>query len=430
MKNFFKDLKYFLILWITQLFSQLGSSMTNFALIIWSYQIEGSALTTALLSVCSYVPYIVMSIFAGAISDKWNKKITMLICDTFSALCTIIVMILLINSHLEVWHLYCLNALNGLMNTIQQPASYVATTLLVPKEHYQKVSGLYSISNSLISILSPMIASTLLMLFNLKVVIIFDLTTFVMAFITLLLFIDIPKVEENSTASESLSQSIKSGLQYLKQNRGIFDLFLFLAMINLIASIHNSILPAMILSVHNGGETVLGIINTVTGISTLIGSLIASMMPKPKSRVRIICDTLLISMSFENFLLALGHNIYIWCIGAVLGWLVIPIMSTNMDVLLRNYIPVDIQGRISSMRNTFQFFTIPIGYFLGGWLVDNVFEPFMAIQSKDSILIELFGSGKGSGACMLFFIIAFIGILICLIFRKDKHIWKLEQHQD
>lgn len=423
-----KNLKYFLIFWITQSFSQLGSSMTNFALIIWSYQIKGSALTTALLSICSYVPYIVMSIFAGTISDKWNKKTTILICDTFSAICTIIVMVLLINNHLEVWHLYCLNALNGLMNTIQQPTSYVATTLLVPKEQYQKISGLSSMANSLINIFSPMFATTLLTLFNLQAVIIFDLTTFVIAFITLLLFVDIPKVQENSTSSESFSQSIKNGLHYLKQNRGIFDLFLFLAMINLTASIYEAILPAMILSVNNGGETVLGLINIVTGISTLIGSFIASAMPKPKSRVKVICDTLLISMSFENFLLALGHSLPIWCIGAVLGWLVIPIMNTNMDVLLRSYIPVDIQGRILSMRNTFQFFTIPIGYFLGGWLVDNIFEPFMINQPKDSILIKLFGLGKGSGACMLFFIIAFVGILTCLIFRKDKHIWELENN--
>ena len=69
-----KELKLFLILWLTQSFSSLGSAMTNFALVIWLYQDSGSALTTALLSVCSYAPYVLMSIFAGAISDKWNKK--------------------------------------------------------------------------------------------------------------------------------------------------------------------------------------------------------------------------------------------------------------------------------------------------------------------------------------------------------------------
>lgn len=84
-----KELKSFLILWLTQAFSSLGSSMTSFALVIWLYQDSGSALTTALLTVCSYAPYVVMSIFAGAISDRWNKKLVMLVCDSFAAVCTV-----------------------------------------------------------------------------------------------------------------------------------------------------------------------------------------------------------------------------------------------------------------------------------------------------------------------------------------------------
>ena len=134
-----KELHSFLILWITQSLSSLGSSMTNFALVIWSYQEQGSALSTALLSVCSYAPYVIMSIFAGALSDKWNKKITMLVSDSVAALCTVVVMVLLLTGKLEIWHLYVLNGINGLMNTIQQPAADVTITLLTPSKHYQKV---------------------------------------------------------------------------------------------------------------------------------------------------------------------------------------------------------------------------------------------------------------------------------------------------
>ena len=73
-----------------------------------------------------------------------------------------------------------------------------------------------------------------------------------------------------------------------------------------------------------------------------------------------------------------------------------------------------------------QFFTIPLGFFLGGLLVDKVFEPFMAWQSVDSIFVRIFGSGKGSGAAFLFFVIGIAGVLVCLIFRRNKHILGLE----
>ena len=126
-KVLIRELRGFLILWLTQSFSALGSAMTNFALIVWSYQAQGSALTTALLSVRSYAPDVVMSIFAGALSDRWNKKAVMLASDSFAALCTVAVLVLLQAGHgWSIWHLYCLNALNGLMNTVQQPAADVA----------------------------------------------------------------------------------------------------------------------------------------------------------------------------------------------------------------------------------------------------------------------------------------------------------------
>lgn len=428
-KNTIKELKSFLILWLSQSFSALGSSMTNFALIIWSYQQHGSALVTALLSVCSYAPYIIMSIFAGALSDKWNKKKIMLISDSVAALCSVVVLILLVTGRMEVWHLYVLNALNGLMNTIQQPAADVTISLLTPKKHYQKVSGMRSFSNSLINIMTPVIATALMTLTDIKVVIAIDLFTFAVAFISLLVFIKIPELVNESSKKESVLRTAKSGLGYLKQNRGILDLILFLAGINFTASVHNAAFPAMILSRSGGGEVALGIVNSVIGTATLAGSIITTVLPAPKSRIRVICNTLLISMSTDNFFLAFGKSVPVWCIGSVLGWLSIPVMSANMDVVLRSYIPIDMQGRVYSARNTLQFFTIPIGYFIGGVLVDKVFEPLMASKRETSFLISVFGSGKGSGAAFLFFFLGVIGVMTCLIFRKSKYIWLLEKPQ-
>ncbi len=417
------ELKFFIILWLTQSFSSLGSAMTNFALVIWLYQDSGSALTTALLSVCSYAPYVLMSIFAGAISDKWNKKTVMLVCDCFAAVCTIVTLVLLKNGTLAVWHLYILNALNGLMNSVQSPASDVAITLLTPEEHYQKTSGMHSFSNSLVSILTPVFAAAIVSFAGIEAVIVFDLITFTAAFSVLLFFIKIPEAPQKSENNETLLQSAKSGLVYLKYNKGILWLILFLSAINLIASIYNSVLPAMVLSKAN--ETALGLVNSCVGIATLLGSLVATFFPKPKSRIKTICNCLLFSMSLENFLLAFGNHTIIWCIGAVLGWIAIPLMGANYDVIFRSNVPKEMQGRVYSVRNTLQFFTIPVGYFLGGLLVDNVFEPFMG-NTKISLFTNIFGIGKGSGASFLFFVIGVAGVMICLIFRKIKSLRELE----
>ncbi|MDE6426249.1 MAG: MFS transporter [Ruminococcus sp.] len=415
MKNIFYDLKSFFVLWITQSFSALGSAMTNFALVIWIYQESGSALTTAMLAVCSYAPYVLISIFAGAVIDKWNKKIIMLVCDSFAAVCTIAIMILLKNNCLQIWHLYAINALNGLMNTIQQPASDVALTLLIPEKYYQKTSGMRSFSNSLVTVLTPAFASALLAFTGIEAVIIFDLATFTTAFVVLMFFIEIPEIKKENKKTENILMSVRNGILWLNKNKGILWLMLFLSAINFIASIYESALPAMILS--KSGETALGAVNSCVGIATLMGSIIVTLMPEPENRVKVICRCLFFSMSTENFMLAFSENPVIWCIGAFCGWICIPLMNANMDVIFRTHIPADMQGRIYSVRNTLQFFTIPLGYFLGGFLLDNIFEPFVAGFS---------GTEKGDGASLLFFIIGIVGVVICFVFSCNRHIHKIK----
>lgn len=420
--NTLKELRTFIILWLTQALSSLGSSMTGFALVIWLYNDSGSALTTALLTVCSYAPYVIVSIFAGAISDKWNKKAVMLVCDSFAALTTVCVLVLFKTGSLEVWHLYILNALNGLMNSVQSPASDVAATLLTPEKHYQKTSAMRYFSNSLVSIITPVLAAAIVSFAGLDAVIAFDLATFAVAFTILLFFIKIPEVPQNESSKETLLQSAKGGISYLGRNKGILCMILFLSAINFIASIYNAALPALILSKSN--EAALGAVSSSVGIATLVGSVIATVFPKPKSRSKTICACLLVSMSTENFLLAFGNNTIAWCIGAVLGWLFIPLMSANYDVIFRSTVPKEMLGRVYSVRNTLQFFSIPVGYFLGGFLVDSVFEPFMA-GTENTLLLNIFGTEKGSGAALLFFVIGIAGVIVCTVFSRIKALREL-----
>lgn len=427
-KSLFEGLHTFILLWATQAFSTLGSSMTSYALVIWSYQQTGSALSTSLLSICSYAPYVLLSIFAGALSDRWNKKHTMLVCDTIAAVSTAAVFYLLSAGRLEIWHLYFINGLNGLMNTIQQPASDVAVSLLTPKKQYQRVSGMRSFSNSLVTVLNPIAAMTVMSFWGIGAVIAIDLATFAVAFLTLVFFIRIPEEKLASGAQTgSLLKAAGEGLGYMRKNRGILDLILFLAAINLVASMYNAALPAMLLSRNGGSKMALGWVNACGGLANVAGSIWVSMSAPPKSRMRVICNSLLFSMSTENFFLAFGRSAPVWCFGAVLGWLFIPFMSANMDVLIRSHTPLEIQGRVYSVRNTLQFFTIPVGYLLGGLFVDKVFEPIMDRQAAGSYLVHAFGSGKGSGAAMLFFFLGITGVLICLFFRKDRHLWDLEE---
>lgn len=419
MKDFIKELKAFFVLWSTQSLSQLGSAMTGFALTLWVYEKTGSALQTALLSICSYAPYVLMSIFAGALSDRWNKKKVMLVCDAFAACCTILVFVLLKTDLLRPVHIYILNSINGLMNTVQQPASDVAMTMITPEKYYQKTSGMRSFSNSLVTVLNPVLATAFFAFAGMEMVICVDLITFTIAFTALLFWVRFPAVaNKNTDKKEPVFMTAKEGLRYLRSHDLILVLILFLAGVNLVASAFDAVLPAFVLPRENGGEKVLGIVTSCAGIAMLIGSFVVTILPQPKNRIRVIYLTMLISLGTENYLLAFSRIPIVWCLGQLIGWILVPLMNANLDVILRTTIPLDMQGRIYSCRNTLQFFTIPIGTFLGGFMVDKVCEPFMASASVNKLFPVLFGSGKGSGAAMVMFILGVAGTVICLGFGR------------
>ncbi|MBO4863331.1 MAG: MFS transporter [Eubacterium sp.] len=414
-------LRDFYILWSTQSLSQLGSAMTAFALTLWLYNTTGSALSTAALTICTYAPYVVMSIFAGALSDKFDKKKTMLVCDAFAAVCTIVVLVLYKTDTLSIWHLYLINVITGLMNTVQQPASEVAYTMIIPKEYYQKTGGLQSLSRSIISIGNPVISAAVYGFAGLDAVIAVDLMTFAIAFITLALFIRVPKITAASENEGNVLVLAKEGLVYLKSNPLILNVILFMSGVNLISSAFNATLPAYIIPNPRGGDSVLGVVTSFSGVAMVVGSLIATNMPKPKDRVKVIYLSMLFSLSTENFILAFTRVPVIWCIAQFLGWIFVPVMSTNQNVIMRNSVPANLQGRVFACRNTLQFFTIPIGLLIGGFMVDDICEPFMAVRS--GIWSLLFGSGKGSGAALMLFILGVAGVTMCLIFgnRLSKY---------
>lgn len=353
----------------------------------------------------------------------------MIICDVLAVLCTIAVFGLYNTNRMMVWHLYALNAVSGLMNTVQLPASEVAMTLIIPEKHYQRTSALRSLSRSLISILNPLIATALYSFVGLNGVIAVDVGSFLIAFVALQFFVNIPESDRREE-KESVLILAKEGIQFLKRNPMIMTLLLFMAGINLVSSAFDAILPGYVLPNPIGGQAVLGIVTSCSGVAMIIGSLIASVLPKPKDRVKVVYLTMLFSMGTENFIMVFARAPLLWCIGQIIGWILVPVMSTNLEVILRCSIPVELQGRMYACRNTLQFFTIPIGLFLGGFMVDNICEPFMAAYGKNGTLEILFGMGKGSGAALMMFILGVSGSLICVVMGKKLKKFQLENDDD
>jgi MFS family permease len=394
--------------------------MTNFSLIIWVYAQKGTASSITLLSICSFLPSILFCFIAGTIADKWDKKRIMLLSDSMAALGTITVLVLYSTSSLQIWHLYIINFMLSFMNAFQAPASYVATSLLVPKQHYVRVSGLQSLSASIITILAPALGGALLAFSGLKIVLIVDLAAFAIAFTTLLLFITIPKIEhEAEKVKESFIKSCVVGIDFLREHSALLKIILFFAFINLIAKMGGyGMLPALILSRTGGDQITLGFVESAVGIGTLVGSVLVTLMKPVKNRTKIVFFSCGISFLLGDVGQSLSRSLVFWVIATFTSNIPMAFLNANMTAIMRTNIPIKMQGRVFSARDTIQYSTIPIGLFLGGIFADHVFEPLMASTSPvQKVLSVLFGTGKGSGIAVIFFIIGMTGFItsfLCL----------------
>lgn len=423
------NFKKYIVFWLSQSVSQLGSAMTGFALILWVYTINQSALTVSLMSFCNYVPYIIVSLFAGTFVDRHGKKKIMLVSDSIAAGCTVLVLVMWLFNGLQIWHIYLVNCVIGFMNAFQSPASSVAIGRIVPKDKLANVSGMNSFSANLLAVLTPVLASFLFAFSGLKVILIIDLCSFAIAFLVLLLVINIPEYETDDKKEKSVFAGCREGFAFLAHNRGIFVIVITMALLNFFSRLtYENILSPMLLSRSGNDSLVLGIVNAVMGIGGIIGGIIVSAGKVSKNNIKMIYVSAAISFLCGDLLMGAGRNVVAWSIAGLAASLPIPFINAGQNMILYSQVPDEMQGRLFAVRNAIQYGTIPIGILLGGFLADYVFEPFMQKENAvTAILRMLVGEGAGSGMALMFLCTGILGSLFSLISYRQKDIKKLRE---
>jgi MFS family permease len=312
--------------------------MINFALLIWAYERTGTATSLAL-------PSILFCFIAGTIADKWNKKRIMLLSDALAACGTLTILILHLADALELWHLYGISFALSFMNAFQNPAQYVATSLLVPKQHYVRAGGLQSFSASAVTIIAPALGSAIFAVGGLKTVLVIDLAMFAVGFTILLLLIRIPNTDQTEDVKESFVRSCAAGIRFLREHSALLRIILFFAFINFIAKMGGyGMLPALILGRTNGDQTAFGIVAAASGFGSLIGAASVALLNPAKNRVRVIFIACGLSFLLGEFGMSLSKTLLMWVIPAFVSNVPMAFLNANLTAVMRTNIPIELQG--------------------------------------------------------------------------------------
>lgn len=426
MKHWYSEWKDFFFLWFGQSISQLGSRMTAFALVLWSYERAQTVTSVALLALCSYLPEMFFTFLGGSVADRVSRKAVMFLSDLTAALGTLALLVVMRAGMLQLWHLYAINLLVGMTNAFQSPASNAALSQIVPPRHYARASGMQSFSAAANTLICPALAAAAMAFGGLEWVLCVDLVSFLVGAGMLLALVHIPRTAQ---AGQTARGGAMDGLRFLRRERpALLRLILFFTLVNLLASMSgNGLMPAMILARTGGDELAVGTVSSFIGLGTLVGSVPATVLPRPRRPLKLVFSSCAISFLLCDCLWALGRSVEIWAFAALAGNLPLPLLNANLTTLLRASVPMERQGRVFAAQGSLQFCCIPLGYLMGGLLSDHVAEPFMrAAGPAAQALAPLVGSGAGSSMALLFLLVGLFGAAANFVQIKSRAYAPLE----
>lgn len=412
-QSILSGMRGFTVIWLGQFTSLLGSSMSNFALTIWAWETTGTATALALTGLAFVLPNILVYPIAGALVDRWNRKLVMMLSDLAAGIGTIAILLFYMADSLQIWHLYIIFTFMGLFQSFQFPAYSAAVSTMLDKEQYGRASGMLSLAQSASNIFAPVAAGILLGIIGTGGILIFDIISFIVA-IGALLIVSIPQpnVSHDKQVKGSLLEDSVFGFKYILARRGLLGLQLAFFLINFTGSICFPLLAPMILSQTGNDTVILGTVRSAFGAGGLVGGLLLSAWGGPKKKVHGVLFGMALSSLLGFTLLGLAGSVYLWVAGAFIMMAFNPIINGSNQAIWQSKVPPEMQGRVFSARAFIALMSQPIAMLIAGPLADGFLLPGM---TEGGSLVPLFGwligVGPGEGISLLYVAMGLIGAL-------------------
>ncbi|GAB1544780.1 hypothetical protein NUACC21_74560 [Scytonema sp. NUACC21] len=422
-----KRMSVFILIWLGQLVSLIGSGLTSFALGVWVYQRTGSVTQFALISLCTTLPLIVISPIAGALVDRWNRRWTMLLSDCGAGLTTLALALMLFVGRLEVWHIYLATFVSSICSAFQSPAYVAATTLLVPKQHLARASGLIHLGRSVGQLISPVLAGVLVVTIQIRGVILLDFATFLFALLTLLsIRFSEAKMTATADAGEnSLLREVAYGWSYVTARPGLLALLIFLAASNFVMGAVEVLATPLVLSF--ASAAVLGTVLSIAGCGMLVGSLVLSTWGGPQRLIKSVFGFMLLG-GLSIMVAGLRPSPSLFAVAAFLFFFGLPIINGSSQVILQRKVPPDVQGRVFALTGAIASSSLPLAYLIAGPLADRVFEPLLTSGGALAGSIgQLIGVGRGRGIGLMFIIMGILTMLGTVVAYQYSPLRLLEE---
>lgn len=364
----------FFTIWTGQQLSLVGSSAAQFALVWWLTMTTGSATVLATATTVALIPQILLGPLAGAYVDRWNRRLVMLIADSFIALVSLWLAYLFWNGSMQVWHVYIVMLARSLGGVFHWPAMAASTTLMVPERHLTRIAGINQTMNGLLTIVGPPLGALLLALIPLHGVMLVDVGTALFAVVPLL-FIAIPqpvRSQANGPKKASVWVDMREGFRYLWGWSGAMALIGAALIFKVALTPAFSLVPLLVRAHFGGGAPQLALLDSVVGIGLLLGGLALSVWGGFKRKVYTLLMGVIgvgIGVTITGFIPA---DMFFAAIGSVfvIG-LMIPMADGPIMAIFQSTVAPEMQGRVFALLGSLISLSSPLGLAIAGPVSDR-----------------------------------------------------------
>jgi MFS family permease len=407
-------MRTFTIIWAGQIVSMLGSAMTWFAFTIWAWQKTGQASALATISFFVFLPTALFTPVAGALIDRWNRKLVMMLSDLATALGTLVALILFVSGRLEIWHVYGIGILMGFFTAFQYPAYSAAVSTILPKEHYARAEAMLGLAYAVSSFFAPIAAAALLGMIGMPGIMIIDLITFLAAFGTLL-WAHIPQPPMSDQGRQSrgkLWQEALFGFRYIRERSSLSALIILFSLAYFFIAIGAALLAPLVLS-HTGNSTsTLALVQSVGALGGIIGGGLLTVWGGPKRRIWGVLFSGIGVCILGIISLGLATTVIFWAIGSFFFSFFEPFIEGGHLAIWQSKVEADVQGRVFSARQLLTQIPYLLGTLASGFLAEYVVQP---ITQSQPALQAFFGKNSGAGISMLVILAGLGGAVVFLV---------------
>ncbi|HEX2395177.1 MAG TPA: MFS transporter [Bacteroidales bacterium] len=362
----------FAIIWTGQLFSTLSSYVVGYSIMFWLSIETGSAEVLAFSIIASLLPQLVLGIFTGVYIDRWNRKRVMILADLFIAFCTLIVAILLYTGESRLSYFYILLAMRSAGMAFHMPAMQASVPLLAPEDKLMRIAGVNNIINSVSTIAGPALAALLISLFDLSIVLMFDVAGAVIACISLIL-VHIPSPVRKDGSTPEFLREMLEGLKIIYSKPGLFWLFILGIIATFFIMPVAALFPLMTLNHFSGTTYHMSIIEIAWGIGMLMGGALMGINKlKSYKIILIILMYLLLGLTFAFSGILPPSGFVIFAVITAFGGISMSVYSGSFTVVMQTMVEPSALGRVFSMYGSITLLPSMLGLLATGFIADSI----------------------------------------------------------